>query len=71
MPCTVVLQSAGGDSRTTLVLAEDAGDVALRLGNDPTGFLAFEDRGGKEVWINSANVLYVEPRGEGRAAGFS
>jgi hypothetical protein len=71
MPCTVVLQSAGGDNRTTLVLTEEAEEVARRLGNDPTGFLAFEERGGQSIWINAANVLYVEPRGTGKAAGFS
>jgi hypothetical protein len=62
MPCTVVFLGAGGDRQTSLVLSSDAGDVAAALAENLAGFVAFEDPKGRTVWINPANVLYVEPR---------
>ena len=69
MPCTVVFQGSGGDSRTTLRLAPDASDVAAALAEGLAGFVAFEDDRGKTIWVNPANVLYVEPRGKSRGEG--
>ncbi|HEY2209233.1 MAG TPA: hypothetical protein VGH26_08065 [Gaiellaceae bacterium] len=68
MPCTVIFE--GGDKRTSLTLEPDAKEVGERLAQAPTGFLCFEQRGGKDVWINAASVLYVEPRGK-NDTGFS
>jgi hypothetical protein len=62
MPCTVIFE--GGDKRTSLALELDADQVGAQLADAPSGFLCFEQRGGKEVWINAASVLYVEPRGK-------
>jgi hypothetical protein len=62
MPCTVIFE--GGEKRTSLTLEPDAEEVGERLAEAPTGFLCFVQRGGKEVWINAASVLYVEPRGK-------
>ena len=64
MPWTVVF--GGGENRASLVLAPDAADVAGALAENLAGFVAFEDRDGKTIWINPANVLYVEPRGDGK-----
>jgi hypothetical protein len=62
MPCTVIFE--GGERRTSLTLELDADQVGEQLSQAPNGFLCFEQRGGKAVWINVANVLYVEPRGK-------
>jgi hypothetical protein len=71
MPCDVVFMGAGGEKRTTVVLASDAGDVAAALGENRSVFVGFEDAGGKTIWINPANVLYVEPRANGRGRAVS
>ena len=67
MPCAVVFQAGGGEN-TSLVFPADAGVVAAALGENLAAFVGFEDREGKTIWINPANVLYVEPQGEDRAA---
>jgi hypothetical protein len=64
MPCTVVFQGCSGENRASLVLGADAGIVAAGLGENLTAFVGFEDREGRTIWINPANVLYVEPQGE-------
>jgi hypothetical protein len=65
MPCTVVFQGCSGENQTSLVLGADAGIVAAALGeNLITAFVGFEDREGRTIWINPANVLYIEPQGE-------
>ena len=62
MPCNVIFE--GGDRRTSLTLELDADEVGEKLAAAPNTFLCFEQRGGKAVWINSANVLYIEQRGK-------
>jgi hypothetical protein len=65
MPCNVHFVS--GEKVT---LQSDAEIVAVRLGHGK--FERFEQPGKRlDVWINPANVLYVEAAGANQAVGFS
>jgi hypothetical protein len=70
MPCNVVF-GATSEGKTSLRLDMDADEVGRRL-RDAAGIERFEDAKGAPIWINPANVLYVESRTgkTGRAASF-
>ena len=60
MATTVVFVGAGGGVRSTVKLDMEADEVGKRL-REATTFERFEVKG-KSVWINPANVLYLEQK---------
>lgn len=66
MRCSIILQ--GGKHEIHLDMAAE--EVANRLRANDNGFEAFEQKGGKSIYINVGTVLYVEDRSGGKATSW-
>jgi hypothetical protein len=64
VPCAVVF-GATSEGRDYVVLPLDADEVGKRLRENSSGWERFEDDKGRAIWINAANVRYVEQRSKG------
>jgi hypothetical protein len=58
--CAVVFGIKSDGTTVSLLLSESAEDVASALRGREKSLVDFETKTGEKIWINPANVLWVE-----------
>jgi hypothetical protein len=62
VPCAVVFGIKPDGTKVSLLLSESAEDVASAFRGREKSLIDFETETGQKIWLNPANVLWVESR---------